>query len=113
MPSTACRRPSEPMNAELKVIRTAAEQALIQRFPTVKASLPGGGEVVRLRDAAFDLLARRGLPHRRGGGGEESGLRAPVRAGAARPQNTGGEGNDGCGSGALALVGGHGRPPPL
>src|SRR4051812_28436905 len=65
MPSTASRRPSEPMNAELKVIRTAAEQALIQRFPAVKASLPGGGEVVRLRDAAFDIFARRGLPHRR------------------------------------------------
>jgi Fe-S cluster assembly protein SufD len=67
------------MNAELKVIRTAAEQALIQRFPAVKASLPGGGEVVRLRDAAFDLLARRGLPHRRVEEWKYTDLRALMR----------------------------------
>ena len=68
MPITACRRPSEPMDAELKVIRTAAEQALIQRFPAVKASLPGGGEVVRLRDARLrsPRQARPAAPARRG-----------------------------------------------
>lgn len=53
------------MAAELKLIRTPAEQALIARFPAVKSALPGKGEVVRLRDAAYDLLVKRGLPHRR------------------------------------------------
>ncbi|MFL5116930.1 MAG: Fe-S cluster assembly protein SufD, partial [Microvirga sp.] len=67
------------MNAELKVIRTAAEQALIQRFPAVKASQPGSGDVVRLRDAAFDLLARRGLPHRRVEEWKYTDLRALMR----------------------------------
>ena len=65
MPIIASRRPSKPMGAELKIIRTAAETGSVERFPAAKASLPGGGEVVRLRDAAFDLFAKRGLPHRR------------------------------------------------
>src|SRR5687767_1988634 len=79
MPTIASRRPSKPMGAELKIIRTAAEQALIERFPAAKASLPGGGEVVRLRDAAFDLLAKRGLPHRRVEEWKYTDLRALMR----------------------------------
>jgi Fe-S cluster assembly protein SufD len=67
------------MGAELKIIRTAAEQALIERFPAAKASLPGGGEVVRLRDAAFDLIAKRGLPHRRVEEWKYTDLRALMR----------------------------------
>lgn len=51
--------------AELKLIRTAAEEALIQRFPAVKATLPGSGKILQIREAGFDLLTRRGLPHRR------------------------------------------------
>jgi Fe-S cluster assembly protein SufD len=53
------------MAADLKLVRTPAEEALLQRFPAVKASLPGDAAVVGLREAAFDLLAKRGLPHRR------------------------------------------------
>jgi Fe-S cluster assembly protein SufD len=53
------------MAAELKLVRTAAEEAIVARFPTVKTSLAGDAGVVRLREAAFDLLAKRGLPHRR------------------------------------------------
>jgi Fe-S cluster assembly protein SufD len=86
MPTTASTPPSEPMNAELKVIRTPAEQALIARFPAVKASLPGGGEVVRLRDAAFDLLSRRGLPHRRVEEWKYTDLRALMREAAPRAE---------------------------
>jgi Fe-S cluster assembly protein SufD len=82
MPIIASRRPSKPMGAELKIIRTAAEQALIERFPAAKASLPGGGEVVRLRDAAFDLIAKRGLPHRRVEEWKYTDLRALMRAAA-------------------------------
>jgi len=67
------------MAAELKIIRTPAEQALIERFPAVKASLPGRGEIVRLRDAAFDLLAKRGLPHRRVEEWKYTDLRALMR----------------------------------
>jgi len=53
------------MAAELKVVRTPAEEALTQRFPALKSALPGDAKVLRLREAAFDLIARRGLPHRR------------------------------------------------
>lgn len=53
------------MAAELKVVRTKAEETLHQRFPVVKALLPGDAKVVRMREAAFDVLARRGLPNRR------------------------------------------------
>ncbi|HEX8167846.1 MAG TPA: Fe-S cluster assembly protein SufD [Beijerinckiaceae bacterium] len=67
------------MAAELKVVRTAAEEALVRRFPAVKASLPGGAEVVRLRDAAFDLIRTRGLPHRRVEEWKYTDLRALMR----------------------------------
>ncbi|MFL5317253.1 MAG: Fe-S cluster assembly protein SufD, partial [Microvirga sp.] len=67
------------MNAELKVIRTAAEQALIQRFPALRDTLPHGGIVKPLRDAAYDLLVRRGLPHRRVEEWKYTDLRALMR----------------------------------
>jgi Fe-S cluster assembly protein SufD len=67
------------MAAELKVVRTPAEEALVRRFPAVKASLPGGAELVRLRDAAFDLFAKRGLPHRRVEEWKYTDLRALMR----------------------------------
>jgi Fe-S cluster assembly protein SufD len=67
------------MAAELKVVRTAAEEALVRRFPAVKASLPGGAEVVRLRDAAFELIQKRGLPHRRVEEWKYTDLRALMR----------------------------------
>ena len=53
------------MAAELKIVRTPAEEALNERFPALKASLPGGANIVRLREAAFERVARRGLPNRR------------------------------------------------
>ena len=66
MPITASRkRPSRAMAAELKIVRTPAEEALNERFPALKASLPGGANIVRLREAAFERVARRGLPNRR------------------------------------------------
>jgi Fe-S cluster assembly protein SufD len=53
------------MAAELKLVRTPAEDALVARFPAAKASLPGNGTVLKMREAAFDLVAKGGLPHRR------------------------------------------------
>src|SRR5215218_11328630 len=53
------------MAAELKLVRTPAEDALVERFPTAKASLPGNTTVLKMREAAFDLVAKGGLPNRR------------------------------------------------
>jgi Fe-S cluster assembly protein SufD len=53
------------MNADIRPIRTSAEQALVAAFEAAKASLPGGPDVARLRDRAFASFADTGLPHRR------------------------------------------------
>lgn len=67
------------MAAELKLIRTAGEEALIERFPALKTSLPGGAAVLKMRESAFDLLSRRGLPHRRVEEWKYTDLRALMR----------------------------------
>jgi len=51
--------------ADVKVIKTAAETALAQTFSQARDRLPGGGAIVAQRQAAFDLFALEGLPHRR------------------------------------------------
>jgi Fe-S cluster assembly protein SufD len=51
--------------AEVKIIKTAAETALADAFDRARARLPGDGAVAARRQAAFDLFARQGLPHRR------------------------------------------------
>jgi Fe-S cluster assembly protein SufD len=51
--------------AEAKIIKTAAETALADAFDQARARLPGNGAVAARRQAAFDLFARQGLPHRR------------------------------------------------
>ena len=53
------------MNAEIRQIRTAAEQGLLDTFVESKAKLPGAGEVAALREAAFKVFELQGLPHRR------------------------------------------------
>jgi Fe-S cluster assembly protein SufD len=67
------------MAAELKLVRTPAEETLVARFPAVKASLPGDAAVLDMREAAFDLLAKRGLPHRRVEEWKYTDLRALLR----------------------------------
>jgi Fe-S cluster assembly protein SufD len=67
------------MAAELKLVRTAAEEALVARFPAVKGSLPGDAAVLDMREAAFELLAKRGLPHRRVEDWKYTDLRALMR----------------------------------
>ncbi|HZT25099.1 MAG TPA: Fe-S cluster assembly protein SufD [Pseudolabrys sp.] len=51
--------------AEVRVIRTPAEQALSAAYRDAGAKLPGGGAVAKLRAAAFARFEQNGLPHRR------------------------------------------------
>jgi Fe-S cluster assembly protein SufD len=53
------------MNAEIKPIKTAAEQAIAAQYDAAKSHLPGGPDISRLRDAAFRSFAEAGLPNRR------------------------------------------------
>ena len=53
------------MNVEIKPLKTAAEQGIAANFAAAQARLPGGAEVVRLRERAFQSFAETGLPHRR------------------------------------------------
>lgn len=58
------RTPREDaMAAELKLVRTPAEEALVARLP--QAGAGGPAPVVALRDIAREALTRRGLPNRR------------------------------------------------
>jgi Fe-S cluster assembly protein SufD len=53
------------VNAEVTIIKTAAETALAQTFSQARTRLPGDGAIAAQRDAAFDIFAKEGLPHRR------------------------------------------------
>jgi Fe-S cluster assembly protein SufD len=53
------------MSAEIRQIRTNAEQTLADAFAASQAALPGGREVAAQRAAAFDRFETTGLPHRR------------------------------------------------
>lgn len=67
------------MNAEIRQIRTAAEQGLLDTFAASKAKLPGAGPVAALRDAAFKVFEQQGLPHRRIEEWKYTDLRAVMR----------------------------------
>lgn len=54
-----------PAGATVTPIKSAAELALADAFRAAEGVLPGNAEVLRLRQEAFDLVAREGLPHRR------------------------------------------------
>ena len=51
--------------AELKIIRTAAEEGLAEAFQGARASLPGAASVKSLRESAFRTFETKGLPNRR------------------------------------------------
>ena len=53
------------MNAEVRSLKTPAEQALTEAFAAAKSKLPGQGAVAALRADAFAQFDRQGLPHRR------------------------------------------------
>jgi Fe-S cluster assembly protein SufD len=53
------------MNAEVRAIKTPAEQALHEAYAAARTRLPGTGGIADLRDAAFGRFDAAGLPHRR------------------------------------------------
>jgi Fe-S cluster assembly protein SufD len=53
------------MNAEIRAIKTPAEQALNAAYEVARAPLPGKGGIAALRADAFKQFETRGLPHRR------------------------------------------------
>ena len=67
------------MNAEIRTIKTAAEQALAQTFASVRGKLPGKGAVAALREDAFARFDAQGLPHRRVEEWKYTDLRALMR----------------------------------
>ena len=67
------------MSAELRAVKTSAEQALVDAYAAVKPSLPGDGKVVALREAAFRRFDAAGLPHRRIEEWKYTDLRALIR----------------------------------
>ena len=67
------------MNAEVATIKTAAETALAETFAGARDWLPGDDAVAARRDAAFDVFARQGLPHRRVEEWKYTDLRALMR----------------------------------
>jgi len=67
------------MNAELRVIKTAAEQGLADAYASAKATLPGKGAIASLRDDAFKRFEVTGLPHRRVEEWKYTDLRALMR----------------------------------
>src|SRR5215210_4045841 len=67
------------MNAEVRVLKSPVETALAEAFASAKGKLPGGGEVARLREAAFHRFEMRGLPNRRVEEWKYTDLRAAMR----------------------------------
>jgi Fe-S cluster assembly protein SufD len=67
------------VNAEVAIIKTAAETALAREFAQARARLPGDKAVAAQREAAFDVFAKEGLPHRRVEEWKYTDLRALMR----------------------------------
>jgi Fe-S cluster assembly protein SufD len=67
------------VNAEVTIIKTAAETGLAQEFAQARGRLPGNGAVAAAREAAFDVFAKEGLPHRRVEEWKYTDLRALMR----------------------------------
>lgn len=53
------------MNADIRAIKTPAEQALSAAYAAARGALPGKGALASLREDAFRQFEARGLPHRR------------------------------------------------
>ena len=67
------------MNAEVRHIKTAAEQGLANVFTAAKNLLPGDGAIGRERESAFRRFEVLGLPHRRVEEWKYTDLRAAMR----------------------------------
>ncbi len=53
------------MNADIRAMKTPAEQALSAAYAAARKTLPGKGAVAAQREDAFRQFEARGLPHRR------------------------------------------------
>jgi Fe-S cluster assembly protein SufD len=71
------------MNAELRSVKTSAEQSLADAYAAARGKLPGDRKVAALRDAAAARFDALGLPHRRVEEWKYTDLRALIRE--ARP----------------------------
>ena len=67
------------MNAEVRPIRTPAEQALVSAFESVRGKLPGDARAKELRAAAEKSFVEGGLPRRRVEEWKSTDLRALMR----------------------------------
>jgi len=67
------------MKADVRAMRTPAEQALSDAYTAARSTLPGKGAVERLREDAFRQFETRGLPHRRVEEWKYTDLRALLR----------------------------------
>jgi Fe-S cluster assembly protein SufD len=78
MRNTPARR-RDAMNAEIRAMKTPAEQALSAAYEGARATLPGKGGIANLRADAFKQFETRGLPHRRVEEWKYTDLRALMR----------------------------------
>src|SRR2546423_7498735 len=67
------------MNAEVRLLKTAAETALAESFAVARRALPGAAAVASLREEAFRRFETQGLPHRRVEEWKYTDLRALMR----------------------------------
>src|SRR5665647_624179 len=67
------------MNAEVRTVKTPAEQALSASYAAARNTLPGQGAVAALREDAFRRFDASGLPHRRVEQWKYTDLRALMR----------------------------------
>jgi Fe-S cluster assembly protein SufD len=67
------------MNADVRTMKTPAEQALSAAYSAARTSLPGKGTIASLREDAFKRFEERGLPHRRVEEWKYTDLRALMR----------------------------------
>ena len=67
------------MNADVRTMKTPAEQALSAAYTSARSRLPGKGSVASLREDAFKRFEERGLPHRRVEEWKYTDLRALMR----------------------------------
>lgn len=68
------------MTTPAKILRTPAEEAMIERFGKVRNDLPGAASVKACRAEAFSVFERRGLPNRRIEEWKYSDLRARLKS---------------------------------
>src|SRR4029078_3467668 len=72
-------RRRDAMNAEVRAMKTPAEQALSAAYQAARGNLPGMGAVAALRADAFNQFERVALPHRRVEEWKYTDLRALMR----------------------------------